>query len=234
MNLWQSRDQANAALNSTLATHKVLLEEGFALLDRAIDAFRERRSDSPFNRVCGLTLTKARNTALGLYSLCLDALGQEAGALLRLLIEQYELLVYVRQDPSRVQLILDEKLPPPSERAKAIQGEFQDLRSHLNENASHFGFTYESLKHLLPGSEDGWRVAQPYNEYALIVNLGVLFGVLTHLLVEASNCLQVAGIKEHEDLSMATSFYQEKGLALLDIPRASLRPHPNPPNTDST
>lgn len=218
MELWQSRIQANEALHSTLATHRDLLAEGFELLDRAIEAFRERRSDSPFVRVCGLTLTKARNTSLGLYSLSLDGLGQEAGALLRPLIEQYELLACMRQDPTRVQLILDDKLPSPGNRAKVIQGEFQDLRTHLNENSSHFGFTYESLKHLLPGSEDGWRVTQPYSEHALKVNLGVLFGVITRILVEASNCLQEAGIQEAEDLSLTTALYRDKGLALFAIP----------------
>ena len=218
MDLWQSRNQANAALNSTFANQRALLAEGFELLDGAIDVFRERRSESPFNRVCGLTLTKARNTALGLYSLSLDALGQEAGALLRLLIEQYELLIYVRQDPSRVKLVLDEQLPSPGERAKAIQGDFQDLRSYLNKNASHFGFTYESLKHLLPGSEDGWRIIQPYSEYALRTNLGVLFGILTRILEEAANCFQVAGIQDHYDgLCAVASVYREKGIMLFDI-----------------
>jgi hypothetical protein len=143
-------------------------------------------------------------------------LGQEAGALLRLLIEQYELLVFVRQDPSRVKLVLDEKLPSPGERAKVIQGDFQDLRSYLNENASHFGFTYESLKHLLPGSEDGWRVIQPYNEHALMINLGVLFGILTRILEESANCFQVAGIQDHyEGLCEVASLYKENGLVVF-------------------
>ncbi len=218
MDLWQSRNQANAALGSTLASQQALLAEGFEVLDGAIDVFRERRSESPFNRVCGLTLTKARNTALGLYSLSLDSLGQEAGALLRPLIEQYELLVYVRQDPSRVKLVLDEKLPSPGERAKVIQGNFQDLRAYLNENASHFEFTYESLKHLLPGSEEGWRVIQPYNEHALMINLGVLFGILTRILEESANCLQAAGIQDHyEGLCTVVSLYREKGLALFGL-----------------
>jgi hypothetical protein len=218
MDLWQSRHQAEAALNSTLANHRALLAEGFELLDGAIDVFRERRSESSFIRICGLILTKARNTALGLYSLSLDGLGQEAGAMLRPLIEQYELLEYIRQEPSRVKLILDEKLPPAGERAKAIQGDFQNLRSYLNENASHFGFTYESMKHLLPGSEEGWRVIQPYSEHALKVNLGVLFGILTRILVEASNCFREAGIQEHyEGLSVVASLYRDKGIVLFDI-----------------
>jgi len=218
MDLWDSRHKAEAALQSTLATHRALLAEGFELLDGAIDAFRDRRSDGPFFRVCGLTLTKARNTALGLYSLSLDALGQEAGALLRLLIEHYELLVYLRKDPSRVQQILDEKLPSAGNRAKAIEGEFHSLRSYLSENASHFGFTPDSMKHLLPTHEEGWRVIQPYTEHALKVNIGVLFGVLTRLLEEASNCLQTAGIPEHEDLSMIATIYRDKGLAIFAIP----------------
>ena len=188
------------------------------MLDGAIEAFRDRRSESSFVRACGLTLTKARNTALGLYSLSLDALGQEAGALLRPLIEQYELLVFLRQDPSRVQLILDDKLPSAGERAKAIHGEFKDLRSYLSENSSHFGFTYESLKHLLPGHEEGWRVIQPFSEHALKVNLGVLFGVLTRLLDEASNCLKEAGVAEYEDLATVASIYREKGLTVFRVP----------------
>jgi hypothetical protein len=51
-----------------------------------------------------VTLVKAKNLALGSYSLVLDGLGQEAGALMRPMIEYAELLAYFRLHPEMVKL----------------------------------------------------------------------------------------------------------------------------------
>lgn len=64
-----------------------------------------------YARVCGLTLLKAKHLALGAYSLILDGLGQEAGALLRPFIEYTELLTYFRKFPSKVDAAIKGKLP---------------------------------------------------------------------------------------------------------------------------
>jgi hypothetical protein len=61
---------------------------------------------------------------LGVYSLMLDGLGQEAGALLRPLIETLELLVYLRLEPARIDQAIEEKLPSAGQIAKKIEGEF--------------------------------------------------------------------------------------------------------------
>jgi hypothetical protein len=108
-----------------------------------------------------MTLVKARNYALGLYSLSLDGLGQEAGALLRPLVEAYEVLVYFRLDPSRASKATDDKLPSAGEIAKAISGRFKDLREYLNENASHFAFSPQSMTHLIDFRTLNWNVQQP-------------------------------------------------------------------------
>ena len=88
-----------------------VLEKIFSLIDEFIDYYQLKAESDDFHRMCGLTLVKAKHLALGSYSLILDGLGQEAGAFLRPFIKYYELLVYFKMDPGRVQQAVDDRLP---------------------------------------------------------------------------------------------------------------------------
>jgi hypothetical protein len=213
MGLWETREQALAALQGDLQERAEVIKETFELIDECIDRFKA--IDSPFGRVCGLTLVKGRNMALGVYSLILDGLGQEAGALLRPLIETLELLVYLRLDPVRVEQAIEGKLPPAGKIAKKIEGEFKDLRQHLNEHASHFGFTYESLKHIVDWREITWRTSQPYNEVVFRTNLGTLFLFAIRLAIEGINCVSAAQTMLDNELADRIESHRDRGLGVF-------------------
>ena len=114
----------------------LVIEHTFNIVDECIHLFSEKSDTSDYHRVCGLTLAKARNYALGSYGLILDGLGQESGALLRPFIEYHELLVYFRLEPARVKEAIDNNLPSAGKRAKLIEGDFHEFRRYLNEHAS--------------------------------------------------------------------------------------------------
>lgn len=118
-------------------------------VDRCVDEYETMSASDTYARVCGLTLLKAKNLSLGAFSLLLDGLGQEAGALLRPMIEYIELLTYLRRFPEQAENAATNKLPSAGERAKAIEGKYQELRKHLNEHASHSSYSSYSLAHLL-------------------------------------------------------------------------------------
>lgn len=101
MNIWSTRNQSEEALSKSLFTEANAIEQGFILLDNLINQF-ESKSCELYCRTCGLTLLKAKNLCLGIFSLSLDGLAQEAGALLRPAIECFELLDYFYADPERV------------------------------------------------------------------------------------------------------------------------------------
>ena len=105
--LWNTRRQAERALTEDLEPFAGLLNESFSALDDCVD--RLERLSQPFGRVCALVLIKARNLGLGCYSLSLDALAQEAGALFRPALECLELLTYIRLDPMRVDEALEDR-----------------------------------------------------------------------------------------------------------------------------
>ena len=109
MTIWNTRERAYPALEGSLRPEAEVLQEVFDLVDECLDKLAQ--VDRPFARLCCLLIIKARNLALGCYSLSLDALAQEAGALLRPLIEALQLLTYFRLDPSRVEEALDGRLP---------------------------------------------------------------------------------------------------------------------------
>ncbi len=104
-----------------------------------------------FLRIIGITFTKGVVLLKSIFSLIIDGHPQEAGALLRQLIEIIELSTYFRLDEKRIDKLINNNLilPSPGERARLINGQYKDLREHLNENASHFSFSVDSCNHLI-------------------------------------------------------------------------------------
>ncbi len=185
--LWDTRTRAMSANESKLQEEAATVYQAFSLLDEMLVIFHSE--DTTFCRVAGLTLLKARNLAQGILSLSLDGLAQEAGALLRPLIECLELVTYFYLNPQRVEEVLEDRLPSAGEIGKRIHGKFQNLRNYLNEHASHFSFAPESMSHLIDFKSGDWKVIQPYNERVLRTNMTTLFAVLVQLSFEAANCL---------------------------------------------
>lgn len=194
--LWASRHQAETALGEELKRFADLLSETFAAVDHGVT--RLERLDHPFGRVCALVLIKARNLGLGCYSLSLDALGQEAGALFRPLIECIELLVYFRLNPLRINEALDNRLPKAGVIAHQIEGKFEGLREYLNTHASHLSLSPEAVIHLVDFRSGQLRPVQVHNTAVLRQNLRTLLAVLILLPIEAANCISVgSGVDDH-------------------------------------
>jgi len=119
----------------------------------------------------------------------LDGLAQESGALLRPIIECFELLEYFRKDPKRIEEAIEGRLPPAGVIAKKIKGSLKGLRDYLNTNASHFSLTPEAMLHLINWGDGSIRLKQPYVESVLKRNLETLFLILLLLSSEAIKCL---------------------------------------------
>ncbi len=210
--LWGTRTRAMSATESKLQAEAATVYQAFSLLDEMLVIFHSK--DTTFSRVAGLTLLEARSLAQGLFSLSLDGLAQEAGALLRPLIECIELMAYLRDNPQRVDEVLEERLPSAGEIGKRIHGKFQKLRNYLNQHASHFSFTHESMSHLIDFKSGDWKVIQTYNEKVLRRNMGILFAVLVHLLYEAANCLSCNELLT-DSLEDRLNAFKEKGYTIF-------------------
>lgn len=149
MELWTARTEALGYLESQRPARLAILLRTLGLIDKSVDAYESLASNDIYARVCGLTLLKAKHLALGAYSLILDGLGQESGALLRPFIEYVELLTYLRKNPEMALRAAENDLPKAGERSKAIGGIYKDFRGHLNSHASHSSYSQYSLSHLL-------------------------------------------------------------------------------------
>ena len=197
MNLWKSRQQSLKWLTTDLVEQNALVDKGFEILEKCIALLNQYSKTSNdelngrFARVVNLTLAKARNLLLGSYSLMLDAIAQEAGALLRLILEAYELLIYFRLEPSRVDQAIDGKLPSPGKIAKKIEGEFKDLRKYLNTHASHISFGVESAKHLFDYQTSEVKAVQSQSIDVLKNNMSTLNAVQVLVVAEAIRCLDI-------------------------------------------
>jgi hypothetical protein len=195
MNLWQAREKSLEWLATELIEQNSLIDKGFELLDKCIALLNQQSKASSdeingrFARVVNITLAKARNLMLGSYSMLLDAVAQEAGALLRPILEAYELLIYFRLEPSRIDQAIDRKLPSAGSIAKKIKGEFKDLRDSLNTNASHISFGYESAKHLIDYQTSEIKAIQSQTVEVFTANLTTLTAVQLLIVTEALKCL---------------------------------------------
>jgi hypothetical protein len=144
------------------------LVKGYTLVDETITRFNQISQHDKSNftgrfaRVCALTTAKGRNLLLGCHSLALDGLAQESGALLRPLLES------------------------------VITGQFQFLRDHLNEQASHFSLGFYSVFHLLDKNTMTIKPVESHSEQVLRTNLVTLSAFMSFLLLESVGCLFVA------------------------------------------
>lgn len=197
MNLWQARQKSLEWLETELVEQNTLVDKGFELLDTCITLLNQQGKKSKdelngrFARVVNITLAKTRNLLLGNYSMLLDAIAQEAGALLRLILEGYELLIYFRLEPSRVNQVIDGTLPSPGNIAKKIEGEFKDLRDYLSKNASHVSFSYEAAKHLLDYQNSEVKAVQTQSLDVFKRNLSTLNAFQIFVVAEAIQCLSI-------------------------------------------
>ena len=147
LSLWKARTEALTFLRRERPSQIEVIEELFALSDDCVGTY-ELQSEDIYSQVCALTTLKAKNLALGMYSLTLDGLGQEAGALARPFVEYTELLTYFRMLPAAVNDALGGGLPSAGARAKKIEGIYQPFREHLNVHASHAAYSTHSFAHL--------------------------------------------------------------------------------------
>jgi len=155
MDKFSSRTNANQWLENELKEEAKLLGIGFDLINLCVDEleniyqYNASEESKKFYFVGSITLAKACHLLLGCYSLSIDGLSQEAGALFRPLLEVYELLVYFRNDPGRIQEALSGNLPKAGEIANKVSGKFKDLRKYLNDHSSHFSYKVDSFSHLI-------------------------------------------------------------------------------------
>jgi hypothetical protein len=163
----------------------------------------ESQSGDLYSRVCGLTTLKAKNLALGIYSLTLDGLGQEAGALARPFIEYAELLTYFRMLPDSVTDALAGELPNAGMRAKKIAAISKPFREHLNEHASHSSYSSHSLAHLTDPATRQFRKLQAMYPAVLERNVGDFAVLFVLMLQDSILCLGLAPDQSRMD-SLAT------------------------------
>ena len=212
VNLWITREKSLNALENKLSIESHYIEKGFTIIDALLRIFEDNKNDN-FCMVCSFALLKGKNLCFSIYSLLLDGLAQEAGALLRPAIECTELLDYFYADPKRIQEALENKLPPAGNIAKKINGKFESLRKSLNLKASHFSFDPTACMHLINWKNGSLRYYQKYNETVLRQNLWTLFSVMRLLTYSAARCLT---FKELFDIKLGKEIkeWKESGLKL--------------------
>ena len=213
MSVWNTRHEAEQATAGELRPEGDSLQALFDSVDQCVD--RLWKADSHFGRVTAVIATKARNLALGCYSMSMDGLAQESGALLRPLIEALELLTYLRLDPTRVDEATDGRLPSAGIIAKRIEGEFKDLRDHLNSHASHISLALDSMRHLLDIGAGQVRTTQPHRTSVLRHNLHMVFAVFARVAIECVNCVSVADGRVDDDLADRVEREKVRGLTVI-------------------
>lgn len=220
MELWTTRTESLAYLASQRPGRLAVLSQTFDLIDLSVDAYESLAGSNVYARICGLTLLKAKHLAVGAYSLILDGLAQESGALLRPFIEYGELLTYFRKFPQMAERAAENDLPKAGERAKAIGGIYKEFREHLNSHASHSSYSQYSLAHLLEPKTLRFKKLQRAVPAVLDQNVRD-FAVQVYLLVrEGVVSLERLGVPNFEGLAAKTDQLRVDLLHAFDLPSA--------------
>jgi hypothetical protein len=217
-NLWISREHALAILQAEYPEVLDVMNSLFVHVDDCGNSLF--KVDSAFGRVTAITVAKSRNLALGCYSLALDSLAQESGALVRPLVETLEILKYFRLDPKRAAVATQRELPKAGEIAMRIGSEHKSLRGYLNDHASHFSFNPAAIHHLLDfrSSETtvGLRMQQDFLLPVLMENLYTLYGFFALIGMEATKCVQRAECQDKLELSKRMEDLRYHGVGVFE------------------
>jgi hypothetical protein len=199
MNIWNAREKSYAWLKRDLFLEGRIIQEGFDYLGEFVNLFEKIAQSEASSekgkscRVWSITLAKISHLLIGCFSLILDGLAQESGALLRPIIEIYEILVYLRLDTSRLSQVIDDSLPSAGAIGKEISGDYQELRKYLNDNASHFSYKENTIRHLFD-EDDKVRSVPNHSLMVLRKNIQLLNAFQISILDEALNCLYLIDV----------------------------------------
>jgi hypothetical protein len=219
MELWTARTDALNYLQNEHPSRLAVIERTFELCDDIADAFVTAPDTTPYPAICAIAMVKAKNCAHGVFSLMLDGLAQEAGALFRPMIEYVELLTYFRLFPHMAEGAMVGNLPSAGERAKAIGGIYKKLRDHLNEHASHSSFSDASVSHLIDPRDQMLRKRQHMVPRVLDRSL-VDLAVHDHLLLrEALLSLEAASSPEFPRLGERWERLKARMFDVFDLDR---------------
>lgn len=207
MTIWQAREAAAELLAGPLTTESDLLASLFQMIEHQVASFE--RVDSPLARASAAILGKAHRLSVGLYSLQLDALGQESGALLRPLQEVSELLSYLAYEPTRVDEVIEGRLPKPGVIAQRIDGRLKALRDHLSAHASHFAVTPEAVAHYVDFERGVVHLDRRPSAKLLRRNVRGLAAFMVMCAADGATLLAHAGLDSAEQMDRLSSVRDE-------------------------
>jgi len=222
MDLWAERSRALEALKGELAVENALIERAFQLLEDIAQALPVQATNNVFGSIAALVTAKGLALGRGTWSLMLDSLGQEAGAISRPWVEAVELLMYLRKDPAHLKQVVEGTLPSAGERAKAIGGFAKPLRDHWNLSASHIGTEAETWAHMFNLKTATVKTRFRYSEAVLRGNMKILFGMLAWNITEASLCLRAPHGRMPQPLARQVDSLISEDLQVFDHPSTEL------------
>jgi len=174
---------------------------------------------TPYGRCVALLVVKSRALAIACIGGCLDGLGQEAGALLRPLIEASELIVYIGQDPTRIDEFYEDRLPSAGTVAKRICGDFRDAREYLNQHSSHLSFGPESMGRFVRFEEGGkvtLTLDPPVPLVTLLANVKLTFAMVALTAIHAADCCTLAGSPDALAFALAVNEAKTRGIDVIE------------------
>jgi hypothetical protein len=216
MNLWTVREGAMLALEEEMVAERSLLDRAFQQAEYLAQRLQSIETTAPFGQITGAATAKARILGQACYSLVLDGIGQESGAIARVWLEAIDLLTYLYLDPSRTEEIFKKGGPPKAGKiAQEVKSKSGKARRYLNEAAAHLGFGMESWQHLTNWNIGGLRTRPQLNLDLLRRNLGDVFTMMAWTIRESAFCLNVAQGYVEEGIGNAIHDLKTEGFEIF-------------------
>jgi len=209
--MFEARQRALNALDNELSSERELINECFDMTRKLIAIFDTPEFD-PLMAAAGTATLKCRYLLLGVYELSLDGLGQEAGALLRVVQEYLIVIEYLYWEPEKAVELVEGKVGNAGKLAmklaELVEGlgpEYKAIKQavlgHLNaqknlrENylhtfAAHMSFAPEARGHLIDAKTLRARLDPVFAAVTFRWNLSACCSFLIDVIFHAAQLLQ--------------------------------------------
>ena len=188
MSIWETRKASSKLLFEEEDWAKDFISELFRIEDVFVDKFHT--NGTTYSEVCGMLTLKGRNLSVILFEAILDGLSHVSMGLVREILEVTVWLEYLQQNPSSADQLSNSGFPTSGDLFIKIHADLQSIIKLFESDSKKWGFTKEAFYTPLDVNNHPWVKSQSHTSADLIIQLGLVVGLLLRLLNKSNDCLK--------------------------------------------
>lgn len=199
--MFGEREKIENIVKQKYKNEEILLELLVKYIERILDIINQN-SSKEYLITYGYIIAKSLSYGKGFCSLIYDNLIIESGALLRPLLEGYELMIYLQKFPDKIKDISNGIKISAGDVAKAIDATSKSFRDYLNKNSSHLSVYDEVVRFVIDESQNKIIYKGGFSEESIKKNLSVASMLLYYLAAEAGKIIAMYSLWDRDGFEL--------------------------------